>query len=203
MYYFYCYFIYCISNRFTNTDVLTVFLQLSRSSNSTIFTSSVRTKSIFDTKLYLIELFLCFDKTHLHTNIRLFLGLTLTTEMSLKPTITDLYYWCSLQYCQILPKNLLFKILAMHIIPLTIPPRPDTKKDSLDNHKLKQTTLGSQFTHNEHLFINMLKSLQEFSLQNQVMQQRSPTQPTLHPLLSFKITIFSWHKASSFTYPPH
>jgi len=69
----------------------------------------------------------------------------------------------------------------MHIIPLTVPPRPNTKKDWFDylqHHKPKQITPGSQFTHNKHLFINMLKSLQEFALQNQMTQQCSLIQST-------------------------
>jgi hypothetical protein len=56
---------------------------------------------------------------------------------------------------------------AIAIIPLIIPPHPNTTKDLLNNLqqcKINQTTLGSQFMHNEQFFINLSKSLQEFDL---------------------------------------
>ena len=120
-------------------DLLVVILKLSRSGISTISTSSVHTKAIFDTKLYWIIIFLSFNKNHVHRNMWGFLGLTLTTDMPLSPTNqTGLYYWCS-------PNTYLGH------------PRPNTTKDSTNQtEQLK----APKFTHNKQAFYNLLKSLE-------------------------------------------
>ena len=147
-----------------------VVLKWSRSSTANISYSSVLTKSIFDTKLYQIKIFLCFNKNHLHNNIRGLLGLTLTTIMPLKPNLTGLYsnttknmINCQLLDCQIPQIHFLKDFChACHlaIISLTIPPRSNTMKDFLYNqqcHKPNQTTQASQMMHNEQVFINLFK----------------------------------------------
>ena len=110
------------TNSITNTYLLVVILKWSRSSTANISYSSVLTKSIFDTKLYRIKIFLCFNKNHLHNNISGLLGLTLTTIMPLKPNLTGLYsnttknmINCQLLHCQI-PQIHFLKIFAMHAI---------------------------------------------------------------------------------------
>ena len=110
------------TNSITNTYLLVVVLKWSRSSTANISYSSVLTKSIFDTKLYQIKIFLCFNKNHLHNNISGLLGLTLTTIMPLKPNLTGLYsnttknmINCQLLDCQI-PQIHVLKIFAMHAI---------------------------------------------------------------------------------------
>lgn len=196
------------------------FLRYSRSSKATISNSSVTTKSIFDTKIFSIKLFPCFNKNQLKCKIWGFWGLTLTRDMPIKPNLTYLYYWCSpnilktMKYCQ-LPSKPTFTI--PEIVPL----------DNPQHHKPNRTTPDTQFMHSKQSFIYLLKFLQEFALQIQMTQQRPPTQskhgnapsstvrPCAEDAHSGTLSThscrrpeigsheFSSHKTTSFTYPQH
>jgi len=144
------------TSSFINTYLLVVVLKWSRSSTANISYSSV-TKSIFDTKLYRVKVFLCFNKNHLHNNISGLLGLTLTTIMPLKPNLTGLYsnttknmINCQLLDCQIPRIHFLrdfFHACHLAIISLTIPLRSKTMKVFLYHqqcHKPNQTPQASQ-----------------------------------------------------------
>jgi hypothetical protein len=101
-------------------------------------TSSVLNKSIFDTKLQLIKLFLCFNKNHLQSNIGGFLGLTLTTDFSRPfPRAYRSILLTHLQYCDnhdVLSASLWdLAMYAVAIIPLTVPPRPNTTENTVDD----------------------------------------------------------------------
>ena len=183
------------------------FLRYSRSSKATISNSSVTTKSIFDTKIFSIKLFPCFNKNQLKCKIWGFWGLTLTRDMPLKPNLTYLYYWCSpdilttMKYCQ-LPSTPTFTI--PDIVPL----------DNPQHHKPNQTTPDTQFMHSKQSNPNLARQ----SPPTQSKLGNAPSS-TVHPCAedAHSGTLsthwckrpeignpeFSSHKTTSFTYPPH
>ena len=179
-----------------------VFLKLSRSSTATVLTSSVLTKSVFDRKLYLIKIFLWFNKNHLHRNIGVFFGLTLTTDLPLKPNLTGL--------CHI-------AIVPWLSLPVPTPWKILWTICNTTNQIYAQLTI----------FLQSVKIPWEFTLQNRMTQQPPPTQskhdntqsstvrPCTKDAQSTALSThssrrpeignhkFSWQKTSSFTYPPH